>query len=59
MLSIKATARFLGVPEATVRKMVNDGYMKHVRFGQRIYITRDQINDFLHANTHAGCVGRW
>jgi hypothetical protein len=33
--------------------------MKHVRFGQRIYITRDQFNDFLHANTHAGYVGRW
>ena len=44
VLSIKATARFLGVPEATVRKLVNDGDMKHVRFGHRIYITRDQIN---------------
>ena len=59
VLSIKATARFLGVPEATIRKLVNDGEMKHVRFGQRIYITRDQINDFLQANTHAGYVGRW
>jgi excisionase family DNA binding protein len=59
VLSIKATARFLGVPEATIRKLVNDGDMKHVRFGHRIYITRDQINDFLHANTHAGYVGRW
>ena len=59
VLSVKATARFLGVPEATVRKLINDGDMKHVRFGQRIYITRDQINDFLHANTHAGYVGRW
>jgi excisionase family DNA binding protein len=47
------------VPEATVRKLVNDGDVKHVRFGHRIYITRDQINDFLHANTHAGYVGRW
>jgi excisionase family DNA binding protein len=59
VLSVKATARFLGVPEATIRKLVNDGEMKHVRFGQRIYITRDQINDFLQANTHAGYVGRW
>jgi excisionase family DNA binding protein len=59
VLSIKATARFLGVPEATVRKLVNDGDIKHVRFGHRIYITRDQINDFLRANTHAGYVGRW
>ena len=42
-----------------LRKLVNDGDMKHVRFGHRIYITRDQINDFLHANTHAGYVGRW
>jgi excisionase family DNA binding protein len=59
VLSIKATARFLGVPEATIRKLVNDGDTKHVRFGHRIYITRDQINDFLQANTHAGYVGRW
>lgn len=59
VLSIKAIARFLGVPEATIRKLVNDGDMKHVRFGHRIYITRDQINDFLHTNTHTGYVGRW
>jgi excisionase family DNA binding protein len=59
VLSIKATARFLGVPESAVRKLVHDGDMKHVRFGQRIYITRDQINDFLHANTNTGYVGRW
>lgn len=59
VLSIKATSRFLGVAEGTVRKLVSDGEMKHVRFGKRIYITRDQINDFLHANTHAGYGGRW
>jgi excisionase family DNA binding protein len=59
MLSIKATARFLGVPEHSLRALVNDGEMKHVRVGKRIYITRDQINDFLQANTHAGYRGRW
>jgi excisionase family DNA binding protein len=59
VLSIKSTARFLGVPEHMVRRLVNEGDMKHVRFGHRIYITRDQINEFLEANTHAGYVGRW
>jgi excisionase family DNA binding protein len=59
MLSIRATARFLGVPENSVRALVNDGEMKHIRVGKRIYITRDQINDFLQANTSSGYRGRW
>jgi excisionase family DNA binding protein len=59
MLSIRAAARFLGIAEHSIRALVNDGEMKHVRVSKRIYITRDQINDFLQVNTHAGYRGRW
>jgi excisionase family DNA binding protein len=59
MLSVKATAQFLGLAEHTVRKLVDDGDIKHVRVARRIYITRDQITAFLEANTRTGYVGRW
>ena len=58
-LSIKATARFLGLPESTVRELVNRGDMKHLRVGHRMYVTRDHINEFLTTHTHAGYSGRW
>jgi hypothetical protein len=38
---------------------VDNGDMKHVRVGQRSYVTRDQINEFLEDNTHTGYTGRW
>lgn len=59
MLSLKAAARFLGVTEHSLRALVKEGDIKHVRLGKRIYVTRDQINEFLQANTQAGYRGRW
>lgn len=58
-LSIKATARFLGLSESSVRELVNRGDMKHLRVGNRMYVTRDHINEFLTTHTHAGYSGRW
>lgn len=42
-----------------MRALVNDGEIKHVRVGKRIYITRDQISDFQQANTRTGYRGHW
>jgi excisionase family DNA binding protein len=59
LLSPKALARFLGLQEHAVRTLVDRGDLKHVRVGRRIYVTRDQVADFIAANTHAGYVSRW
>jgi excisionase family DNA binding protein len=49
--SVKQTAAYLGVSIRMLYEAVRSGDTAHVSVGSRHYISRDQINDFIEANS--------
>ncbi|WP_145981278.1 helix-turn-helix domain-containing protein [Pseudonocardia sp. HH130629-09] len=35
-------------------ELINRGEIAHVMIGSRRYVSREQLNDFISANTHTG-----
>jgi excisionase family DNA binding protein len=54
LLSVKAASRHLGLTRSVLYELINRGEIAHVMIGSRRYISRDQINAFVEANTHTG-----
>jgi excisionase family DNA binding protein len=54
LLSIKGAAKHLGISYSTLYELVNRGEIAHVMVGSRRYVSREQINEFITANTHTG-----
>lgn len=54
MLSLKAAGKYLGLSYSSLYQLVIAGEIEHVMVGSRRYITRDQIADFIAANSHKG-----
>lgn len=54
LLSIKGAAKYLGLSYSTVYDLLNSGEIAHVMVGTRRYISRDQLQAFIDANTHIG-----
>ena len=54
MLSLKAAGKYLGLSYSSLYQLVVTGEIEHVMVGSRRYITRDQIADFIAANSHKG-----
>jgi excisionase family DNA binding protein len=54
LLSVKAASRHLGVSTSVLYELINRGEIAHVMIRSRRYISRDQINAFIEANTHTG-----
>lgn len=54
LLSIKGAAKHLGLSYNTVYDLLNSGEIAHVMVGTRRYISRDQLQAFIDANTHIG-----
>jgi excisionase family DNA binding protein len=45
--SIRGAAIALNTSPTTVHGMVKNGTLKHRRYGKRVFISREAINDFL------------
>jgi excisionase family DNA binding protein len=58
LLSVKAASRHLGLTRSVLYELINRGEISHVLIGSRRYISRDQINAFIEANTHTGYQSR-
>lgn len=58
LLSIKAAAKYLGLSYNTLYELVNRGEISHVKIGSRRYVSRDQLNTFIEANTYTGYLQR-
>jgi excisionase family DNA binding protein len=54
LLSVKAASRHLGLTTSVLYELINRGEIAHVMIGSRRYISHDQINAFIEANTHTG-----
>jgi excisionase family DNA binding protein len=54
LLSIKQVASYLGVSRSMLYEAVRSGDIAHVSIGSRRYISRDQINEFVEANSRHG-----
>ncbi len=54
LLSVKAAASHLGLTTSVLYELINRGEIAHVMIGSRRYVSRDQINAFIEANTHTG-----
>lgn len=50
----KAAGKYLGLSYSSLYQLVVAGEIEHVMVGSRRYITRDQIVDFITANSHKG-----
>lgn len=50
MRTIVEVAKYLGMHEQTVRKLIRDGGLAHVRIGKRILVTDDQLAVFIDAH---------
>ena len=46
-LSVKEAATYLGVSERKLRDSIARGEVKHVRFGSRIILRRQDLDSFL------------
>ncbi len=49
---IPRVAAYLGVNARTVHRMIAEGQIGYVRVGDRNYCTRNQVLQYLEANTH-------
>ena len=54
LLSVKDSARSLGIPTGSIYEMINQGDIEHVAIGSRKYISRDALKEFIQRNTHKG-----
>ncbi len=54
LLSVKAAAKHLGISYGMLYELINRGEIAHVVIGSRRYISREQLNAFIEANTHTG-----
>ena len=54
LLSVKAASRHRGLGTSVLYELINRGEIAHVQIGSRRYISRDQINAFIEANSHTG-----
>jgi excisionase family DNA binding protein len=54
LLSIKDSAKALGISYSTLYQMVNQGDIEWVGIGNRKYISRQDLMEFIKANTHRG-----
>jgi excisionase family DNA binding protein len=54
LLSVKQAAGYLGVSISMLYEAVRSGEIEHVSVGSRRYISRDQINKFMEANSKQG-----
>jgi excisionase family DNA binding protein len=54
LLSVKAASSHLGLTTSVLYELINRGEIAHVMIGSRRYVSRDQINAFIEANTHTG-----
>ena len=54
LLSVKTASRHLGLGTSVLYELINHGEIAHVQIGSRRYISRDQINAFIEANSHTG-----
>jgi excisionase family DNA binding protein len=57
LLTIKQTARKMGLKDGQVRKLIRDGRLAHVRVGSRLMIPRGAIERFIIDNTVQPCRG--
>jgi excisionase family DNA binding protein len=54
LLSVKAASRHLSLSTSVLYELIKRGEIAHVTVRSRRYISRDQINAFIEANTHTG-----
>jgi excisionase family DNA binding protein len=54
LLSVKAASRHLGLSATMLYELINRGEITYITVRSRRYISRDQINAFIEANTHTG-----
>jgi excisionase family DNA binding protein len=54
LLSVRAASRHLGLSATMLYELINRGEIAYVTVRSRRYISRDQINAFIEANTHTG-----
>jgi excisionase family DNA binding protein len=50
--TIEEVARYLGgIHHQTVRKLIRTGELGHVRVGRRIFVTDDQLAEYIDTHT--------
>jgi excisionase family DNA binding protein len=54
LLSVKAASSHLGLSTSVLYELINRGEIAYVTVRSRRYISRDEINAFIEANTHTG-----
>jgi excisionase family DNA binding protein len=54
LLSIRQCADVLSVSEISVRRMIKDGRLQHVRLGRSLRVPLDSVEQIVKANTVTG-----
>jgi hypothetical protein len=49
--SVREASKIMGPSESTLRRMIRDGELRHVRFRGRIRIPKSVVEDFLRGIT--------
>jgi excisionase family DNA binding protein len=57
LLTIKQTAKRMGLNDGQVRKLIRDARLAHVRVGSRLMVPRGAIEQFVVENTVQPCRG--
>jgi excisionase family DNA binding protein len=57
-LDINQVAELLGVSAWLIRKMIQQGELRHVRLGQLIRVPRSEVDRFLESRVEDGQDGR-
>jgi excisionase family DNA binding protein len=54
LLSVKDSARALGIPTSAIYGMLSQGDIEWVAIGTRKYVSRDVLTEFIKQNSHRG-----
>jgi excisionase family DNA binding protein len=54
LLSLKDAAKALGISYSTLYQMMSQGDIEWVAVGSRKFVSRENLMDFIKANTHKG-----
>jgi excisionase family DNA binding protein len=54
LMSVANAAKHLGIGRASLYELVSAGEIEHVRVGNRIFISQDQMNAFIRTHSRAG-----
>jgi excisionase family DNA binding protein len=54
LMSVANAAKHLGIGRASLYELVSAGEIEHVRVGSRIFISQEQMNDFIRTHSRVG-----